>query len=294
MSTTAKAYAWAGLISAAAVFSVFGADEVALLAREKLSDPEVTPVGESVLAAAKAEWVHGESAHFIYHAESAEAIRLFASEAEFAYRKTVADVAAGKTDKKGHLFIVSDRRIWDRVLRGGDRRKDSLALQMEDDLFVLAGTNGPATPVQIPHEIVHLKLWQLYDGRVPMWLDEGMAGYLGWKAALAYAQTQRKKLVRTFSAVDPSNIKTLDELTAMTAYPENAADAQAFCRQSEELVRGIGRKIGDENLWALANDTAGGEVSWKEFLRTSFAYSDNEFAWLEREVKRRTLSTEDK
>lgn len=255
-----------------------------------LSSREVTPLGRAVLST-RWRWAHGESEHFVVHAASADAAASAADQAEYAYRKAgwYLRPALTETAGKAHLFVVDSGRTWDKVLRGGGRRRDSLSMQVRGDVFVQADTNGPSAVVRLCHEIVHLRLWQTYGDAVPVWLDEGLAAYVGWNAADAYQALQGKRLTGTRPGIPGDQILPLDELTQAADYPADQAAAIALYREAEELVATIATEIGDAKLGAFVRGVAGG-AAWKDVLREQFAFTKGQLATLEEEVLARSAA----
>jgi len=245
--------------------------------------PSVSRLGREVLKADRKSWVHGESEHFIYHTQSPGDMEGLADEVEYAYRKSASYLGPVSPKRKGHVFLVSPK-TWTGVIRKADRRRDSLAMQVRNDIFILKSSNEAANVVRIPHELVHYRLWQEYGRKVPVWLDEGLAGCLGWRMAESYKRKSGRQLIRKIPAVKKNDLLTLEELTGMSEYPGGPGKAPAFYRQSEELIRGIARKIGYDKLAEFVKAVAGDGRDWRVFLRERFSYSDHDFEWLEGEI----------
>ena len=250
---------------------------------DKLSDRDVGRLGKKVLKAGESEWAHGETSNFVYHVQSVGDMAGLADEVEYAYRKSSMYLGPSTAREKTHVFLVSPD-TWQRVVRKADRRKDSLAMQAGRNIYVLQSTNPVDNIVWIPHEIIHLRLWEQYGRNVPVWLDEGLAGCLGWKIAQSYRQKDRLELVRTLPALKPGDVKTLDELTAVKKYPGGPGKAPAFYRQSEELIRAIARKIGYDKLAGFVKAVAGEGREWDEYLRDRFSFSEFDFKWLKEQA----------
>ena len=254
---------------------------------EALSDRDLTPLGRAVLTAGQPDWVHAESEHFVFHAPTPAAIEEVAAEAETARAKIDVFFGTNRVSRKGHIFVVAQRRIWEKVLGGTDRKEDSLAMQMENDLFILKESNSVMNVLRLPHEMVHFRLWQLYDHRAPVWLDEGLAATIGWKvAAEIHRSSNGKRLVRAPPFLPREHLMSVDELTSMTAYPAANESAPAFYIETELLVTAIARKIGDDKLAEFVKAVAGEGVPWTEYLRKRFGFADSDFAWLAQQIEK--------
>lgn len=252
---------------------------------DELSDRDLTPLGRAVLNAGKPDWVHAESEHFIFHAGTHAAIEEIASEAEFAYVKIGEMLGTHGGARKGHVFAVERREIWEKVLQGSNRRNDSLAMQMQNDLFVLKETNSVGNVLRIPHEMVHFRLWQLYGNRAPVWLDEGLAGYIGWKVAVAAHSLKGKQLVRAPPYLKREHLLSLEQLTGATTYPVGG-EATAFYIEAELFITAIIRKIGDDKLAEFVKAVTGDGIPWNDFLRERFSFADSDFAWLVQQIEK--------
>jgi hypothetical protein len=250
----------------------------------ELSDREPTPLGRAVLNAGKPDWVHAESARFVFHADSAASVEEIAGEAEFAYLKVDDLLGTNSVVRKGHVFVVERRAIWEKVLQGSNRRNDSVAMQLQNDLFVLKETNSVGNVLRVPHEMVHLRLWQQYGNRTPVWLDEGLAAYIGWKVAVAAHALRDKQLVRAPPYLKREHLISLEQLTSATVYPPGSEEGAAFYVEAELCVSAIARKIGDDKLADFVKAVAGDGVPWNEFLRERFSFADSDFAWLEQQI----------
>ena len=251
-----------------------------------LADRDVTPLGRAVLNAGKPDWVHAESDHFIFHASTTGAIAVVAAEAEFALAEINDVLGTNEVRRKGHVFVVGERRIWEKVLQGTDRKDDSLAMQMQNDLFILKESNSVVNVRRVPHEMVHFRLWQLYGSRVPVWLDEGLAGYIGWKVAVAEHALSGKRLVRAPPYLKREHLLSLEQLAGMAAYPADSGASAVFYIEAELLVSAIARKIGDDKLAEFVKAVSVDGIPYDKYLRDRFSFADSDFAWLENEISK--------
>ena len=252
---------------------------------DDLSDRDLTPLGRAVLNEGRPDWVHAESEHFIFHAGTLAAVEEIAGESEFAYIKIGDTLSTNGVARKGHVFVVGRREIWEKVLQGSNRQDDSVSMQLQNDLFVLKETNSVGNVLRIPHEMVHFRLWQLYGNRTPVWLDEGLAAYLGWKVAVAAHSLKGKQLVWAPPHLKRENLLSVEQLTGATVYPSGSEAGAAFYIEAELFVSAIARKIGDDKLAEFVKAVAGDGISWDDFLRERFSFADSDFVWLERQVE---------
>lgn len=258
-----------------------------------LSDRDMSRLGRRVLKAGGRDWVHGETARFIYHAPDIERLAMIEDMAEFSYAKIAEYLPGDVSERKGRIFAVNGN-IWSRVLRDADRRRDSLAMQVGDEVFVLDDPSASGLPVRVAHELVHYRAWQLWRGLLPVWLEEGLAGCIGWDVAEAYRRRKGWQLTREAAPGAADDDVTLEAITSVTEYPAAGTAPPAAYRQSEALVRAIARKIGFAKLPEFVGDVAGGHASWDDSLRKRFGFDDYDFEWLREETKRNLGAAEKK
>jgi hypothetical protein len=253
----------------------------------ELSSRELTPLGKIVLKVGGDAWTHAESPHFIFHTTTTNGLGILVGEAEYAYQK-VSWYLGTAPAAKGHLFVIDRPEIWRQVQRRADPSKYGLAMQLQNDIFVLQEENWMSRVVRVPHEVVHFRMWQLYGDRTPIWLDEGLAACLGWRVAWWYRKSQGREVVRTLPAVDAKYLLTLDRLIAQRRYPDARGMGLGFYRQSEELVCAIAERLGYDRMGDFVRAIAGERLYWKDVLRERFNYTDADLLKLEETVKSRS------
>ncbi len=258
----------------------------------EISDHALTPLGNAVLDAGSKTWIHAESDHFFYHGSSTDAVEAVAREAEYAYRQVGENLNLCAVDRKGHIFVVESQAVWEKVRRRMDTARYSLAMQLENDFFILKDASRSANALQVPHEMVHFRLWQCYRQRVPVWLSEGLAEYLGWSAAKAYHVAQGRGLFRTLPALTPKQLLPMDVLVKTDKYPRQQELNVALFREAEEMIRQIALKAGVKGLGVFLEAIVKDGKSWKVALRERLNYSDDEIRRLEEGVRQNCLKEE--
>lgn len=267
-----------------------GAGEFGTVSWRELSDRELTPLGARVLKAGR-RWTHAESEHFVFHAAPQVEMELLVHEAEYAYRKAGALVGDIPAPRKGHMFFVSDPKVWKRIQARADPSKYGQAMQLANDIFIFRRSGELANVLQIPHEVVHFRIWQGYGKDLPIWLDEGLASYAGWEIARSYYAEMGKPLARTPPAARPEHLVTLDVLTAQEEYPAMSDGGATYYRQVEELVRLIAERIGKDRLPEFVKYVALDGCDWRTALRDRLGFAESDFAGMEEEVRMRVLAT---
>ncbi len=253
----------------------------------ELSSRDLTPLGKIVLKVGGSDWLHVESPHFIFHTTATNDLGIFVGEAEYAYQK-MSWYLGGTPAAKGHLFVIDRPKVWRQVQRRADPSKYGLAMQLQNDIFVLQESNWMSRAVRIPHEVVHFRMWQLYGDRTPIWLDEGLAACLGWRIAWWYRKSQGREVVRTRAPVEAKYLLSLDRLTSMRRYPDTRGTGLAFYRQAEELVFAVAERMGYERMGDFVRAVVGEEIPWRDALRERFGYTEADLAKLEEIVETRS------
>ena len=242
-----------------------------------------SPLARQLWKAGGPGWVRSEKDLFHVYGRSPWEVGDVRAEAELAWAVIEEGLGPDPAPRPARIFVVGDRNLWDRVLRGADRRKDSLAIQAGDEIFLLREPDAEPDPGRLPHELVHLKLWRRFGDRVPLWLDEGLASYLGWAAAARVARAGQARLNRVKSYYAAAQLQDPEEVQAVRTYD---AMGPAFYRQAEEMVAAVARRVGDGRLGELAESVALAGVSWQDYLKQA-GLSDVEREDAEREARDR-------
>ncbi len=195
--------------------------------------------------------VAGRSATFHALAPNIRHLSLTINEAEFAWTWMHRWLEPPDATNRALIVLVADATRWNELVSGHGLRHDSLAMQLQRELYLKDDPGQNARADRIAHEIVHLRLQDRTLPALPLWLEEGLAGYLGWRCAHAYHASRRVRLFRTFPAVEPNHLLPLARLFSVSSYPADSTSARAFYRQTEELVALVHEQQGDEGLRRL-------------------------------------------
>jgi len=136
----------------------------------------------------------------------------------------------------GFVFVIDQEADWDRILQAAGNRVEGAALHIGREIYLRRSAEGSTPWIDIPHELVHFRLWQTHGGRLPLWLEEGLAQYMGWELARRYQLARGLELERELPALAPEHLLPWEEMMQWSAYPAGPAALMAFYRQSEELV----------------------------------------------------------
>jgi hypothetical protein len=257
---------------------------------EELSDHNLSVLGQEVLKADADRWHYAESQHFIGYACSNMDMDTLMRQAEFAYREIGQILKFEETMPKMHIFLLENTKIWNASMKKVGIRPDGLACQVERELYLKYDYDQNQRPDRVPHEVVHARMREVHGKAIPLWFDEGLASYYGWRVAVQYARRSGTALTRTLPSCSDSKVLRLDRLAAVREYPDEGESARTFYRQSEELVSAICEKIGDDRMPDLARALCAERQEMRSVLKSRFGFSDENLQVLERTVKERTTT----
>ena len=268
---------------------LFAADPVFRVKTWKeVSDQRLSSLGTRIRQADQERWRYAESLHFIGFAYNLRDLEMLLRQAEYAYAEVNRYLGITSGTGKTRIGLVQNDKLWDSLMRGEGLRPDGLAFQYQDEIYLKADEVQAARPDRVAHEIVHVRLRSAYPGGIPLWIDEGMANFLGWNIAEAYGRLQAKDLSRHLVAVDPGLVVGLNELASRNVYPDDPAAAQAYYRQTEELVRAVHEQLRDDRMKEFVAAACRSNVSLREMLKLEFGYSDENLDRLEKTVRERS------
>jgi hypothetical protein len=208
--------------------------------------------------------------HLVVHAQSSAGLVASAREADFAYEEVGRRLNLPPAEGKAHLFLIEEEGLWTGTVLAAGVRREGLAAHYQDEVFIRRTEINGMARLQIPHEMVHLRLRQAYGQALPLWQEEGLACVLAWETAQHLATAEGKELTRKRPGVPAQDLMDIDVLTSLEAYPEEEAALRAYYCQTEELVRGIAAALGREQLGEWVALSAGEGAAWGEILVDDF------------------------
>lgn len=291
-ASTASGCALAAAWFAAGRCLAGGGGEVAYEIRPwfEISDRGVSPVGKSVHDAEADDYLHAEAEHFVIHARALRDIDEAAAQAEQALRVATAFLDIPPPRQKVQILRVADAAQWDALAKRYGVRLDGLAVQYRNEIFLKDDPSSYRGRERISHEVTHACMRSSFGTHLPLWLEEGLASYLG-REALAASMTQKEReAMPRLPAMSQFRLYSLKVLTASFLYPESPADADLFYRMSEDLVAALRERLGDGKFKAFVKSLGAGYKSWDQVLRTDFGFADEDFPALEKAMQDRALA----
>lgn len=198
---------------------------------DKLSDKRISDWGVLALATST-KWKHGETEHFVVHFfASGDAVarrceKFYAEIREFfGFRHDLMGAL------KSHVFAFQDPADWKSFRRQAKLADTTWGVARSHEFFFLSVAPDPQYDALAriqAHEMTHLVFHRFFTGRVPLWLNEGVAEYFGAKKTLDVG-TFRKEMGR-------AKPYPLDKLFGAEKYPEQEQALRSFYAEATIVV----------------------------------------------------------
>ncbi len=186
------------------------------------------------------EWKHGETPHFVFHFEQRWMAERAAAEAETYYNLIKGDlkVTDDTWEVKGHIFLFEAKEKWKSFIEKTGVDRWSGGVCMGNEIFLLSPpAANPFTGGVLPHEMTHLIVNRFVRGRLPVWLNEGVAEQQGRKHFAGYTRPKGYSFLPSPNVVSEANYMPLEELTQASDYPSDPSKVTNFYRESVRLVQ---------------------------------------------------------
>ncbi len=238
----------------------------------ELSDQEIDELGQKALAIRPEDWKHAETDHFILHYRRVTEAKKVAREVEFDIA-FVANALGAKPEqyrKKSHVFIFENQNEWQTFINQTTQPSWAASFARGDELYLSLRNTGPGQPAfdshTLAHETTHAVVARLYPGmRWPLWLNEGLAEYMGAASVAARKNQPIRRHEHTLTFADMS----LDELQQMQVYPQDPIQVAQLYETSEKLIRFIMTELPKERFTQFLGSVLAGN-SLKEALLSTY------------------------
>lgn len=253
-------------------------------AEEQGWEPELSPSARRILLASGAsfEAVTGRAA--VAQAPERTLAAQLADAADFAAAEAVRRLGLSSLTAPLRVILVPSAGAWEEWSFAEGFRGDSLAIHLNGEILLKGDASDAACIDRIAHETVHWAISAAYGNRVPLWLDEGLAGYWGKLIARSYFTARGIRAAVMVPALSDEKWEPLDLLTARTNLPADSESAKVFYRASVELVRAIEDRIGTHRMPDFIRAVAGGR-DWRQALEEFSHGAPPRPVDLEREVR---------
>lgn len=206
------------------------------VARADMDTRALSDRGRKALEMSGVEWKHAQTDHFVIHYEQAIFARKVARMAEFYYSYIGEDLKGAKDriDGRSHIFIYRNPKRWEEMRKNvGDIPEWTFA-QVSGTMMLLQQADDTSRSGDVlAHEMTHLIVNRLFTGRLPIWLNEGIAeyyeefAYSAMKGIKKSKRAQFQRLRREFP---------LSELFGASSYPADTKDVYRFYETSKFMV----------------------------------------------------------
>lgn len=229
--------------------------------------------------AAPGPWRHAESAHFTYHYTDPRAAAAVVDGAEAAYEWVRQALGVDETETerpqpKAHLVIFEDERAWRAFAASRAPGENADAFTDGRELYLWRNPAWLEPKKTLAHEITHLVVMRWSGGAVPLFLHEGLADFIGYRA-LASRLGVSEYDFRYVAPISEADWIDLDELVEMREYPRARTDV--FYRQSEWIVRFLVFKHDRGLLYRLLRLVASGG-DFRRSVRDVYGYEWEDFS----------------
>ncbi len=204
-----------------------------------LSDRNISAEGREALQMDRELWKHAETEHFVYHfrdQKKAETVYVHA-EAYYQWVKEMFGVSEDTWPSKGHIYIFGDKVQWKEFnKKPGERLPGAEAYTNGADLFLYRDPFYLEPQKTLAHEIAHIVAIRFVKGKPPLYLHEGIAEFISYKA-LAMQTDGDEYRFHTIAMIPDADFIQLEELSGYLDYPASEAAKRAFYHESELFVR---------------------------------------------------------
>lgn len=183
-------------------------------------------------------WQEAQTEHFIYYfsdASKAETIMIHA-ETYYEWIKKFFGVDQDTWTEKSPIYVFEDEALWKQFIQESGPLLEGSAFTTGYELFVYRDPNWLAPMKTIAHELTHVILFRFLKGPVPLFLNEGFAEYVSYKA-IATQFDGNEYNVHTVKKMSEDQWIPLEVLITQTKYPDGKEKVAAFYRESELFVR---------------------------------------------------------
>jgi hypothetical protein len=232
---------------------------------EKAFDPawnqQIDPLGQKALAIRPQDWRHAETENFILHYRRVTEARKVAREVEFDLAFVAGQFGATKEQyaRKSHVFIFEDDKEWHVFLAQTPVAPWAGSFAHGDELFLDLRNNGSGEAFDsrtLAHETTHAVVARIYPAaRWPVWLNEGVAEYMG---AASVAARKNQTVKRQEHNLNFASMP-LDEMQALQTYPQDVVKVTQLYETGEKLIRFIMTELPRDRFVKFVKAVGGGE-----------------------------------
>ncbi len=220
------------------LFAVWArADDWTPVEREAMDSAKLSDVARAVLDAREFKWKHAQTKHFVIHYENGVFAAKVARQAEFYYDHISQDLGGltDRMDARSHIFIFRKSTDWHAFVHKYLKAnlEWSFSMVIGPIMYLQQASDISASASTLSHEMSHLVFNRFIEGRVPLWLNEGLAEWYGEFAYAAFKGVRKSKKT-AFGSL--RSAYPVAELVALKGYPADRNAIHTFYQTSKHLV----------------------------------------------------------
>lgn len=175
------------------------------------------------------------------------------------------------------LFVVPSN-VWKRTIVRSGLRRDSAAAQVGCEIYVLETSGVSEFTLRIAHEVAHQRVNFHYSRGLPLWLEEGLVGMIGWDIARAIRESSGWEIIATEKQKSSGDTQwTVNRLVSTVSYPDDPAEARGFEQACHAFVRALTERLGYAHWVEFVDEVYRAGAPWDEILREGFSFDENDF-----------------
>ena len=205
---------------------------------DEMSEHSVSRQGDMALGIKSITWQHSESDHFIFHTETGFAVTQLVGVAEWSYAeiKKELGITQDSFERKCHVYVFLNQPAWQHFVGEGKMEPWTGGWCTGRELFFWSRPNFKFQGTTLPHEMTHLVLHRFVGGDIPLWLNEGLAEFEGFRLYRTYLKLRNYSLPNVRDHLERNQYIPLDSLTSAVDYPRSTDEVTAFYTESERLI----------------------------------------------------------
>lgn len=211
--------------------------EMQEMAADQVDRAQLTPRASRLVDATEFKWRHAQTEHFVVHYESGIFATKVARLAEFFYDFIAADLqgAQDRVSGRSHIFIFRNEKDWRTFQQNYMEGELEWAFSMVEGpvMYLQQADNLSSSAEVLGHEMTHLIVNRFFTGRLPLWLNEGLAEWYGEFAYAAFKGVKKSKRAQ-FQGLR-SIVPVLDLIRA-SSYPADPESVRYFYDTSKHVV----------------------------------------------------------
>lgn len=184
------------------------------------------------------------------------------------------------------LFVVPSN-VWKRTMIRSGLRRDGTAAQVGCEIYVLETSAVSELTLRIAHEVAHQRVNFHYPRGLPLWLEEGLVGMIGWDITRAIRGSSGWEIIATAKQESPGAAQwTVSRMVSTAGYPDDPAEARVFEQACHAFVRALTERLGYAHWVEFVNEVYRTGAPWDEILRTGFSFDEDDFENLDILIRR--------